>query len=66
MILFQLHLKIKLMKEFREGRMHVRVDVNAAVYEHACMAGSLCHPPETMTTLLISYTPEYKIKGVKT
>ena len=30
-----------------------------------CMAESLCCPPETTTTLLISYTPNIKLKVKK-
>ena len=30
-----------------------------------CMAESLCCPPETITTLLISYTPIYKKNFLK-
>lgn len=29
------------------------------------MGESLCGPPETITTFLINYTPQYKIKSLK-
>ena len=32
---------------------------------HICMAESLCCPPETITVLLISYTPIQNVFGVK-
>ena len=45
------HLRIKTIQRLNERGVWGRMDTCA------CMAESLCRPPETITTLLTGYTP---------